>query len=138
MAIKSEFKNQVQIIREVKHCAEMMFFQMRCGRMILTTGLIYAPQENQTTSKEMEEMYEIIEQEISEARTEGNMVLLAGDFNCKVGDIVKGNKKEVTKGGRKLIKLAQNNNMEILNINEMQRNMDKNTKGEKGNKEIGH
>ena len=57
MAIKSEFKNQVQIIREVKHCAEMMFFQMRCGRMILTTGLIYAPQENQTTSKEMEEMY---------------------------------------------------------------------------------
>ena len=77
-----------------------------------------APQENDVTKEEMNKMYKWIEDEINVAKTEKHIVLIGGDFNCKVGDIIMGNKKEITKGGRRLVKIAQNNGMKILNTTE--------------------
>ena len=41
-----------------------------------------------------------------------------GDFNSKVGELIKGNKPEVTKGGKLLLKLVKTNGLRILNESE--------------------
>ena len=98
-AVKEEFANQVQIKNENTDNGEIMFVQMTCGRSIITIGLVYAPQENQTTVEEMDKMYKYIENQIIEAKMQNQIIIIGGDFNCKVGDIIEGNKKEITKGG---------------------------------------
>ncbi|NQY07805.1 MAG: hypothetical protein HRT68_16805, partial [Flavobacteriaceae bacterium] len=34
-------------------------------------------------------------------------VLIAGDFNCKVGDVIEGNREEVSKSGKMLLKMVK-------------------------------
>ena len=116
-AIREEFENQVQIKSENNEVAEILFMQIICGPETLTLGLVYAPQENQTTVEEMDAMYKYIEEEINRAKMENHILILGGDFNCKIGEIIKGNKKEVTKGGRRLLRLSQNGFRKWLCIN---------------------
>ena len=117
-AVKEEFERNIQIKSENVEKAEMLFIQMTCGKSKMTVGLVYAPQEDETTREEMDKMYEYIEKEIITAKAENQIVLIGGDFNCKIGDVIDGNKKEVTKAGRRLIKLAKNNEMLIVNATE--------------------
>ena len=117
-AVRNEFTNQVQIKSEHTETAEIEFIQMTCGREIVTIGLVYAPQENQTSVEEMDKMYAYIEEEITKARISKHVIIIGGDFNCKIGDAVVGNRKEVSKGGRRLLKLAKNNGMKIMNTAE--------------------
>ena len=45
---------------------------------------------------------------------EQHMIVL-GDMNCKSGDLIDGNKEEISKGGKIMIKMIKENNMIILN-----------------------
>ena len=38
-----------------------------------------------------------------------------GDFNCKIGDAIQGNRPEVTKAGKLLLKMAKQEDLTILN-----------------------
>ena len=38
-----------------------------------------------------------------------------GDFNCKVGKIVSGNTEEISKGGKKLVKMVNKMGLKIIN-----------------------
>ena len=117
-AIKKELEHQVQIKNEWTEHAEILFVQATFGRTMATIGLVYAPQENLTTVDKMDKMYKYIEEEIITAKIEEHVVILGGDFNCRIGENIKDNKKEVTKGGRRLIKMAKNNGMTIINTTE--------------------
>ena len=112
---KTEISNLIQVKREERKEAEMIFVQVTCGRNNMTIGIIYAPQENQVNKQQVNEMYETIEEEIQKAKDEKQVVMIVGDLNCKVGEIIKGNRKEVTKGGRRLIKLKDEMDMTIMN-----------------------
>ena len=114
-AIRNEFANQAQLKSHNTDIAETLFMQMICGKEIATLGLVYAPQENQTSAEELDMMYKYIEEEINRARTDNHIIILGGDFNSKIGDAIDGNKKEVSKGGRRLLKMAKGNSMKILN-----------------------
>ena len=70
--------------------------------------IVYNPQENKTTKDEMEEVYGRIESEINNARK-------MGDMNCNIGYLIDGNKEEISKGGKIMIKIIKENNMIILN-----------------------
>ena len=59
-------------------------------------------------------MYEDIREQIK-IRKEKQQTLNLGDFNAKIGVAIEGNKAQVTKGGRQLLKLANRENMIILN-----------------------
>ena len=134
-AIKEELQNNVQVKCEMDSIAEMMFIQVICGRSTMTIGLIYAPQENQVTKEEIDKMYKDIEKEIIEARNNNHLVIIAGDLNCKIGEHVKGNKKEITKGGRRLLKMAKHNEMIILNTTDKCKGLwTRSQKEEKGTK----
>ena len=77
-------------------------------------GLVYNPQENKTTKDELEEVYGRIESEIKNARKMKQHIIVMGDMNCKIGDLIDGNKEEISKGGKIMIKMIKENNMIIL------------------------
>ena len=60
-------------------------------------------------------MYEDIREQMKIGKEEKQQILIIGDFNAKIGEAVEGNKTQVTKGGRQLLKLANKENMAILN-----------------------
>ena len=60
-------------------------------------------------------MYKRIGQQIEEAKLKGKKVIVLGDFNCKVGTLLNVNKKEVTKGGKLVINILKDNEMQIAN-----------------------
>ena len=66
--------------REIKEIAEMMFVQLTTGKSKITVGVVYAPQENKTKIKEVNKMYEMIEEEVKKAKQDNQVVLLVGDF----------------------------------------------------------
>ena len=56
------------------------------------------PQESGTKIDKLKEIYQVIEEQIDEARRKGDSILILGDLNCKVGKEIEGNTHEVTKG----------------------------------------
>ena len=78
-------------------------------------GVIYAPQEDVTTNNELKIMYEDIRKQMKIGKEEKQQILILGYFNAKIGAAKEGNKTQVTKGGRQLLKLAYKENMIILN-----------------------
>ena len=60
-------------------------------------------------------MFEDIREQIKIEKEEKQQILITGDFNAKIGEAIEGNKTQVTKGGRQLLKLANRENMIILN-----------------------
>ena len=81
----------------------------------LRIGIIYNPQESTTSKKELENIYCRINQEISESKNKEQKLLLMGDFNSKVGNIIKNNNNILSKGGRILLKLVEKQNLKIIN-----------------------
>ena len=100
----------------------------------LKIGAIYMPQESETNKKEMKEIYKDIKKEIHEAKVNSQKLLIVGDMNCKVGDSIKGNSTEITKGGKELIKLVEKEHLVIVNGTE--RCSGKWTREENGSKAI--
>ena len=69
--------------------------------------IVYNPQENKTTKDELEEVYGKIESEIKNARKMEQHIIVMGDMNCKIGDLIDGNKEEISKGGKIMIKVIK-------------------------------
>ena len=60
----------------------------------------------QRTSKdELEEVYGRIESEIKNARKMEQHIIVMGDMNCKICDLIDGNNEELLKGGKIMIKM---------------------------------
>ena len=57
---KVEISNLIQIKREQRNEAEMLFLQVTCGRSLMTIGIIYAPQENQVDRHKLDNIYQIM------------------------------------------------------------------------------
>ena len=64
----------------------------------------------------MKKVYQRIEKEIKTAREKKQRVMLMGDFNCKVGEMISGNKPEITMGGKLLLQMLERNEMRLANI----------------------
>ena len=62
-----------------------------------TIGLVYNPQENKTTYGELEEVYGRIESEIKNAMKMEQHIIVMEDINCKICDLIDGNKEEIKK-----------------------------------------
>ena len=78
-------------------------------------GNIYAPQESRTKVTTINKMYKNIKNHILESRKMGENLIITGDFNTKIGDYIEGNKKETSKFGKILLKLLDDEEVEILN-----------------------
>ena len=60
-------------------------------------------------------MYEHVKARINKVKQDNERILITGDFNAKVGDFIPGNKTEVTKSGKLLLKMALEQELMMVN-----------------------
>ena len=112
---KEEIKNIIKVVNEEREKAEMLWMRLDNNVVKARLGVVYMPQEETKTVDELKEIYQLIETEVETAAKQNEILVLMGDFNCKVGSIIPGNTDNVTKGGRILMKLLDKHNLCILN-----------------------
>ena len=76
-------------------------------------GCIYAPQESRTDITIYQKMYKHIKSHILESAKKGEKIFMTGDYNCKIGDYILGNKEEVSKSGKLLKEMVLEQNLTI-------------------------
>ena len=96
VAIKNELKNVAVEVEQEKENGESIWFVVdnkykRWGTAI-RFGVIYAPQESRTKLPEYKQMYKKIEEQVRIGKEKNQKIVLMGDFNCKVGLEIEGNK----------------------------------------------
>ena len=92
-----------------------MWVKVDNGRNKINIGCVYAPQENKTKVEVLNRMYDHIKARITKVKQDNERIILTGDFNAKVGDTIPGNKKEITKSGKLLLKMALEQELMIVN-----------------------
>ena len=60
-------------------------------------------------------MYKHIREHVQEAKKKDEKILITGDFNCKIGTTIKGNREEVSKSGKILKEMILKQELTILN-----------------------
>ena len=71
---------------------------------------VYAPQEAKS-----QQLYAEIKEMAKAVAKQDEELLIMGDFNCKIGKIIKNNVDKVTTGGKKLLKLVSDQKLFIVN-----------------------
>ena len=89
-----------------KRKEESIWLSLTNNKTKIKIGIVYNPQENKTTKDELEEIYGRIELEIKNARKMVQHIIVMGDMNWKIKicDLIDGNKEEISKGGKIMIK----------------------------------
>ena len=115
LAVKIDLKGL--IVQECKDSeeGESLWMSMGNTKMNLRMGIVYNPQESRTKKNKLKKVYQSMEREVKKAKEKKQSVLLMGDFNCKVGDAINGNKGEVSNGGRMLLEMMNRNNLTMAN-----------------------
>ncbi len=120
VALKTTLTNIWICTREYKrHGCEMIWIKMNNNKIKMKIGVVYMPQESRTKLDTLKEIYREIETEIQEAAENGFSLLLLGDLNCKIGSVIRGNKDEITKGGRLLNAMIKRNKLAVGNSQEI-------------------
>ena len=133
--VKKELKNVTIEVGQEKVNGESIWILInnkyrQCGSAI-RIGLIYAPQESRTKLDVYKEMYKSITEQVQDSEKKGQKVLIVADFNCKIGKEIEGNKEEVTKSAKYLLKLERNHQLKILNKSEVCKGKWSRVEGEK-------
>ena len=84
----------------------------------INIGTIYAPQESKNNLKVFNDMYKTIQDKVTRIKHDGERLVLNGDFNAKIGKIIKDNKEEVSKSGKVLLQMTLEEDLNIVNTNE--------------------
>ena len=115
IGVRDNIKNISLELKQENKVGQSLWILLTNTKKKIRIGVIYAPQENVTPNNELKLMYEDTREQIKIGKEEKQQILIIGDFNAKIGEAVEGNKTQVTKGGRQLLKLANKENMIILN-----------------------
>ena len=115
---KKKLKNIVIVVEKNKEVGESLWVTISNGRTNIRMGLIYAPQESETTVPELKIMYKNISRQVKLAKENNQNVLLLGDLNCKIGGNIKNNSEEVSKGGKILMEMVRKQGLKIANASE--------------------
>ena len=104
------------IIEKISEEYEALWIQCSNNNNIkMRIGNIYAPQENRTKKSIINKMYSNIKKHSNEAKKLGEKILVAGDFNAKIGEYIEGNKNEVSKNGEIFLEMIKHEELEVLN-----------------------
>ena len=100
---------------EVKRTTEEMesiWVVINNDRIKIRIGLLYLPQEK---DQNLKEIYSIIKEQVEEAGKKDESTIILGDLNCKVGEIIKGNNRKISKGGKKMMKFIEKQGLVMAN-----------------------
>ena len=115
IGVQKRVANVMTQILERKYVGQSLWIMMDNTKVKLRIGIIYAPQENQATAKDLKVIYNEIQEQAEEARRNKEMLLVLGDFNCKIGSFIPGNDNRLSKGGRLLQNMVLKNSLTVLN-----------------------
>ena len=118
IAVKKELKDITIETEQVTEEYQSLWIKIDNTRNKINVGCIYAPQENKTKVSTLNKMYAHIATHALKARQDNERVIITGDFNAKIGNAIQGNKEEVSKSGRLLLKTALEQELSILNISQ--------------------
>ena len=114
--IRNDIKDKCVLIEKKSEEYEATWIKFSNNSNInVKIGNICAPQESRTKKAVIKKMYKNIKSHIIESKKMGQKIIIMGDFNTKIGEYIKGNKKEVSKFGKLLLELVDNEELEILN-----------------------
>ena len=116
--IKKKLDHIVVEVEKNSEVGESMWVTISNGRTNIRMGLIYAPQENETTVAELKTMYKNITKQVKLAKENNQSVLVLGDLNCKVGGNIKNNSEEISKGGKILMEVIRKQGLKIANASQ--------------------
>ena len=119
IAVRKEIENICTLVEKKREIGESMWMVIDNNKVKIRLGLIYAPQECRTKKEKLKMMYNDIQDQVMRADENNQKTLLLGDFNCKIGKEIKGNRSDVSKGGKLLLKMADRNQLSILNKSEL-------------------
>ena len=115
IAVKDELKNIVTEVNRQKDIEQSIWILLDNKKVSVRLGVIYAPQETRTEKKDIKKMYKNIEEQNIKADELNQHFIVIGDLNAKVGDIIPGNKAEVSKAGKELKNFIKKNKVKVLN-----------------------
>ena len=116
LAVRNELKYVTTEVKKTKDKVESLWIVIDNKRIKIRIGIVYFPQEQ---DQDIKEIYKVIKQQVRESAENSESLIVVGDFNCKVGDVVKGNKKKKSTGGKKLIQFAEKEGLVIGNSMEI-------------------
>ena len=90
--VRTELEKICTIVEKGNEIGETLWVAIDNGKTKIRLGVIYAPQESRTSKEEYKILYEQIKNQILLARERQQKILLMGDFNCKIGNVIEGNK----------------------------------------------
>ena len=114
-AYKEGLDNILDVVREERELAEMLWLKLDNKVVRARLGIVYMPQEGSKSVEELNEIYQIIEEQIESSLKQNERLVIMGDFNCKVGEIIPGNTGKISKGGRILLRIINKYNLCVLN-----------------------
>ena len=114
LLIRDELRGLI-VDRDVETHGESIWISLSNNRLKVRVGVVYNPQESRMSKDGLQKVYDAIDQQIQCAKAKHQRILLMGDMNCKVGDMVKGNKPEITVGGKMLKKMLKDNALSMVN-----------------------
>ena len=103
------------IVEKESEVGETLWIVIDNQRVQIRLGALYAPQESRTTIEEYKTLYQRLEGQIEQGKARNQKLLLLGDFNCKVGNLIDGNKSEVSKSGKLMIQMIKKMKMTMVN-----------------------
>ena len=116
--VKEKLEHISTVVEESTEVGEIMWLTLSNGRTNIRLGLIYAPQEKETTVPELKIMHKNITKHLKLARENNQSVLMMGDFNCKIGQTIKSNSENISKGGRLLLETVRKQGLKIANASD--------------------
>ena len=119
IAVKNVLANITVEVSKTKEIYESLWVVINNGRVKIKLGAVYLPQEKPLNDKELNDVYKLIKTEIQQGKEKDQCVIVAGDFNCRVGEAkVKGTYESESKGGKKLLDMIDKEKMILANASD--------------------
>ena len=115
IAVKKSIKNITIEVNKYNAIGQMLWVLIQGINRKVRVGVIYGPQENTTPNNDLKILYSKIKEQVEIAEEESQQVLLIGDFNAKIGNLIQGNKDTITKSGRHLKRIVEKQRLKIIN-----------------------
>ena len=115
IGLQKQLKDIYTIVEKQKEVEESLWIVIDNKQVAIRVGVIYAPQESRTAKAKYKDMYQRIGNQIMLAKQNNQKLMLLGDFNCKIGQVINGNNSEVSKSGKLFNKMIDDNKLLVLN-----------------------
>ena len=98
-----------------QHTDKVVWIKVANTRISIKIGIVYMPQESLTPKQELQSIYNTFGAEIEKSLIGEERIMMVGDFNCRIGEKIKGNETTVSKRGKMMQKMMTKYDLQLIN-----------------------